>query len=112
MNIFAPSNHIALAAIVGGVTSAGLNSIVSNYVDVSIRHTQKFSIKTTLPKFIVSSVLLGLLLSAIFYISAVYAFPNARFTPVQIIALFTLCFGLGYPLLDMSIALIRNKIFA
>ncbi len=112
MNIFTPSNHIALAAILGGVTSASLNSIASNYIDVSIRHTQKFSIKTTLSKLIVSSTFLGLLLSTVFYIFAVYAFPHARFTPVQIIALFTLCFGLGYPLLDMSLALIRNKIFA
>ncbi|MGD1918387.1 MAG: hypothetical protein ACFCAD_05555 [Pleurocapsa sp.] len=112
MNIFTPSNHIALAAIAGGMTSAGLNSVIADYVNVSIRHTQSFNLKTALSKFLISSFTLGLLFSVIFYAFAMYAYPNASLTPVQIIALFTLCFGLGYPLLDMLMALIRNKIFA
>ena len=112
MNIFAPSNHIALAAIAGGITSAGLNSVVADYVDVSIRHTQRFSFKTALSKLLISSLTIGLLLSVIFYAFAMYAYPNASLTPVQIIALFTLCFGLGYPILDMLVAMIRSKIFA
>ncbi len=112
MNIFAPSNHIALAAIVGGITSAGLNSAIGDYVSVSIRQAQEFDLKAVLVKSLVSSLTLGLLLSAIFYAFAMYAYPNASITPVQIIALFTLCFGLGYPLLDMMMAMIRNKIFA
>ena len=112
MNIFAPSNHIALAAIAGGITSAGLNSAIADYVDVSIRRTHKFDFKTALSKFIISSFTLGLFLSVVFYAFAMYAYPNASLTRVQIIALFTLCFGLGYPLLDMLMAKIRNNIFA
>jgi heme/copper-type cytochrome/quinol oxidase subunit 3 len=112
VNIFAPSNHIALAAIIGGMTSAGLNAVIADYVDVSIRNTQKFCLQTTFAKLFVSSFTVGLLLSVIFYAFAVYGYPNASMTPVQIIALFTLCFGLGYPILDMLMAMIRNKIFA
>ena len=112
MNIFTLSNHVALAAIAGGIISAVLNSVIGDYVDVSVRRNRKFELKTTISKSIVSSLTLGLLLSVIFYAFAVYAYPNARFTPIQIVALFTLFFGLGYPLLDMLVASIRNKIFA
>lgn len=112
MNIFAPSNHIALAAIAGGTITAGLNSAIMGYVDAFIRHTQKFSTKEIVAKSLVSSFSVGLLLSVIFYAFAIYGYPNASLSPVQIIGLFTVCFGLGYPLLDLIIALIRNKIFA
>ena len=112
MNIFAPSNHIALAAIAGGTISAGLNSLTTDFADVFIRHAQKFDLKTMLLKSLLSSFTLGLLLSVIFYALAVYGFPNAKISTVQIIALFTLFFGLGYSLLDMLMALIRSKIFA
>lgn len=112
MNTFTLSNHVALAAIAGGIISALLNSVIGDYVDVCIRHNRQFNLKTTLAKSLISSLTLGLLLSIIFYAFAVYGYPNARFTHVQIVALFTLCFGLGYPLLDMAIASIRSKIFA
>jgi len=112
MDIFASSNHIAQAAIAGGIISAGLNSVIGDYVSVSIRQAQEFDFKVMLVKSLISSLTLGLLLSVIFYAFAMYAYPNAKLTPVQIIALFTLCFGLGYPLLDMLLASIRNKIFA
>ena len=112
MNIFTLSNHVALAAIAGGIISAVLNSVIGDYINVSIRQNQQFNFKKTLTKSLVSSLTLGLLLSVVFYAFAVYGYPNARFTHVQIVALFTLCFGLGYPLLDMAIASIRNKIFA
>ena len=112
MDIFASSNHIAQAAIVGGTISAGLNSIIGDYVNVSIRQAQEFDLKTAFSKLLLSSLTVGLLLSVIFYAFAMYAYPNASMTPVQIIALFTLCFGFGYPMLDMLVAMIRNKIFA
>ncbi|MCC0176987.1 hypothetical protein I4641_08355 [Waterburya agarophytonicola K14] len=112
MDIFASSNHIAQAAIAGGIISAGLNSVIGDYVNRSIRQAREFDFKVVLVKTLVSCLTLGLLLSVIFYVSAVYAYPNASITPVQIIALFTLCFGVGYPILDMLIATIRNKIFA
>ena len=112
MDIFILSNHVALAAIAGGITSALLNSVIGDYVDVCIRGNRQFNLRTTLAKSLVSIFTLGLLLSVIFYAFAVYGYPNARLTHVQIVALFTLCFGLGYPVLDMAIASIRSKIFA
>ena len=112
MNIFTLSNNVALAAIAGGIISAVLNSVIGDYIDVSIRRDRPFNLKSTLAKSLISSLTLGILLSVVFYAFAVYGYPNARFTHVQIVALFTLCFGLGYPLLDMLVASIRNKIFA
>ena len=112
MDIFASSNHIAQAAIAGGIVSAGFNVVMSDFVDVFIRRTTELDLKTTLSKFLLSSLTLGLLLSVIFYAFAMYGYPNANISKVQIIALFTLCFGLGYPTLDMLLALIRKNIFA
>ena len=112
MNILTPSNQIVLVAILGGMITASLNSVIMDYVNIFIRQTQKFNLKTMLSKSLLSSMTLGLLLSVIFYAFAVYGYPQATIAPVQIIALFTLFFGLGYPLLDMLLAMIRNKIFA
>lgn len=112
MNIFALSNHIVLAAIIGGTISAGSNSVIVDLADVFVRNTQQLDLKAIVSKSLLSSLTLGLLLSAIFYAFAVYAYPNAVITPVQIIELFTLFFGLGYPLLDLFLAIIRRELFA
>jgi|GEM_PF-2509841 len=113
MDIFALSNQIVLAAIVGGTISAGSNSVIADLADVFVRHTQQeFNFRSILSKSLLSSLTSGLLLSAIFYAFAVYAYPGAVITPVQIIELFTLFFGLGYPLLDLFLAIIRQEIFA
>ena len=112
MNIFALSNHIVLAAIIGGTISAGSNSVIADLADVFVRHTQQLDLKAIVSKSLLSSLTLGLLLSAIFYAFAVYAYPDAIITPVQIIELFTLFFGLGYPLLDLFLAIIRRELFA
>ena len=112
MDILALSNHIVLAAMIGGTVSAGSNSVIGDLADVYVRHTQQLNIKTILSKSLISSLTLGLLLSVIFYAFAVYAYPGALISPVRIIELFTLFFGLGYPLLDLFLALIRRELFA
>lgn len=112
MDILALSNHVVLAAIVGGTISAGSNSVIADLANVYVLNTQPLNIKSILSKSVISSLTLGLLLSVIFYAFAVYAYPNAIITPVQIIELFTLFFGLGYPLLDLFLALIRRELFA
>ena len=112
MDLFALSNHIVLAAIIGGTISAGSNSVIGDLSNVFVHQTQQLDIKSILSKSIVSSLTLGLLLSAIFYAFAMYAYPNAIISSVQIIELFTLFFGLGYPLLDLFLAFIRRELFA
>ena len=112
MNLFALSNHVVLAAIIGGTISAGSNSVIASLADVYVLHTQQLDLKSILSKSLISSLTLGLLLSFVFYTFAVYAYPNAIITPVQIIELFTLFFGLGYPLLDLFLTFIRRELFA
>ena len=99
MDILALSNHVVLAAIVGGTISAGSNSVIADLANVYVLNTQPLSIKSMLSKSVISSLTLGLLLSVIFYAFAVYAYPNAIITPVQIIELFTLFFGFGLSLI-------------
>lgn len=109
MTIFVTSNHIALAAIAGGIFSAFLISAIEDLLDKFIYRTQEIEIKTILIKGLISSFTVGLLLSIIFYAFAVYGFPDKEFTPIQLITIFTLFFGFGYPLIGVTLKSIRSN---
>lgn len=61
------SNHFALVAVAGGMSSACLNSAIEDIFDVFINKTQTLEIKTILLKCLISSLTIGLLLGIIFY---------------------------------------------
>ena len=110
MSIFL-TEHIFLVAIVGGVISATSITGIGDLLSVAI-DKETWKIRETLSKCLIASCTSGLLLSVIYYAFAMYGFPESNMTPVQIIVLFTCCFGLGFPLLDVILKLVNRKLLA
>lgn len=105
------SNHLALVAITGGTISAGLNIGIKRLLDTLI-DKKALKIRETLFQCLIASFTIGLLLSVIYYAFGLYGFPESRMTPIQIIAIFTLCVSFGDPLLDAILRLLNRKLFA
>ena len=105
------SSHVALVAVTGGTMSAIFNTGIEDLLSPLIDQDSTLDIRVNFSKCLVSGLTVGLLLSIVYYAFAQYAFPDKEMTPIQLIALFTLVFGLVYPLLSVLLQLLHSKLF-
>ena len=87
--------------------NTAVEDLLNNLID-----QETLKIKATLLKCLIASCTVGLLLGVIYYAFAKYGFPESNLTPIQIIFLFILLFGLGNPLLDAVIKMFYSRIIA
>lgn len=104
------SDHLALVAIAAGVISASLNTVIEDLLDKLIDR-ETFKIREALVKCLLAGFTVGWLLSVIYYAFAIYGFPESSMTPIQIIILFALYFGLINPFLGIILKLLYRRVF-
>ncbi|MEL6442373.1 MAG: hypothetical protein AAFQ80_24395 [Cyanobacteria bacterium J06621_8] len=105
------SSHVALVAVMGGIVSAVFHRGIEDLLFPLVNQNATWNLRETFVKCLVSGLILGPLLGVIYYAFALYGFPEKELTPIQIIALFTLFFGLFYPLLGIVLQLLISKLF-
>ena len=103
------SDNVALLTIAGGTSAAFLNSAIANLLDKFLFQSSTVEDRVILYMALLSAMTVGLLISVIFYAFAISGFTEKNLSPIELIAIFTIFFGLGYPLLGIVLKLIRSK---
>ena len=112
MFISISSDNVALLAIAGGTSAAFFNSAIENLLDKFLLKSSTVANKVILQVALLSAVTVGLLLIVIFYAFALYGFPEKNLNPIELIAIFTIFWGLGYPLLGGVVKVVNRSIYS
>jgi len=103
------SENVGLLAIAGGTSAAFFSSAIENLLDKFLLKSSTVEDRAILYMALFSAMTFGLLLSVIFYAFALSGFPEKNLKPTELITIFSIYFGLGYPLLGIFLKLILSK---